>query len=349
MTSSLFPAIIADRNGIQFKQAGYYHGVNGTGEPTGTGFGFAADVGRILMDIADGMWIWLPVAYPAVTFPMLPSIMAGVDALVASIMSTPLGSKTSMGGYSQGAVVVGKTWRDECLNPKGRLHDRYLNGDFVAIFTWGDPMRCPGIAHGNELAGLVIPGSTDGVVTGGIAGPDDLKPEETPDFYYSRCNINDLYGSCPTGPTPWASNAMTSVLAVSSPTSVLSGLSGLGGIVTTIGGLVGVVAGLGDQLGIVGSTSVATVSPVGTGESQVGQCETMVYNIVLNFSPSSVGDMTTTISNTLKMPLTMVVPVVEAVLNGFLFVATGFSGHGDYDSTPAAQKLVSIGQQLLAA
>lgn len=117
------------------------------------------------------------------------------------ILRTPVGVPKVLSGYSQGANVVNLVWRDEILDPQGRAH-AHLD-DIKAIILWGDPMRAPGIARGNELAGLPIPGTEDGFATGGIAGPDNLTPDQTPDFLYSRANPGDLYAACPVGTDPW--------------------------------------------------------------------------------------------------------------------------------------------------
>jgi hypothetical protein len=67
-------------------------------------------------------WYWHGVSYPAETFPMGPSVKAGVEELVRLIASTS--GTFGIMGYSQGAIVTCKVWRDEIMNPNGRLHDR---------------------------------------------------------------------------------------------------------------------------------------------------------------------------------------------------------------------------------
>ena len=106
-------------------------------------------------------------------------------------------------GYSQGALVVAKTWRDHILN--GSLNHRL--SDVSGVITFGDPMRCPGIANGNVFAGQALPKDLDGQTTGGIAGPDCLTPDETPHFYLSFANDGDLYASAPVGADPWHNEA----------------------------------------------------------------------------------------------------------------------------------------------
>jgi hypothetical protein len=59
-----------------------------------------------------------------------------------------------------------------------RIHNRV--NDVIAAVTWGNPCRATSVANGNVFAGWPMPGDVDGVVTGGIAGPDDLTPAQKP-------------------------------------------------------------------------------------------------------------------------------------------------------------------------
>jgi hypothetical protein len=195
----LWPAIRAMKRGVDYAPFGTLFVVNGTMEPTGWGPGYAGDLGRTLWDWADGMWLYIGIAYPAAVAPMGPSYRQGVVNLVNAIKS--FSGRIALAGYSQGALVTDTVWRDHILNPKGDLHDRLH--DVVCIANWGDPMRAPGIANGNVLAGHPIPKKVDGCTTGGIAGPNCLKPEETPDFLLSFDNDGDIYASSPVGDTPW--------------------------------------------------------------------------------------------------------------------------------------------------
>ena len=110
-------------------------------------------------------------------------------------------------GYSQGAIVTGVVWSQDILAADGVLHGRLA--DVAAIFNFGDPLRCPGIANGNLLAGAALPADLDGDVTGGIAGPADLTAAQSPDFLYSFALDGDLYASAPVGPDPWRDEAAT--------------------------------------------------------------------------------------------------------------------------------------------
>jgi hypothetical protein len=193
--------------------------VNGTGVPDPWGPGFSGDVGRGLTDpwrdpIARqfwgehfrNKWIWQPVGYPAAVFPMAPSVTAGVvevSRLVTLYEQNgicPPGTPLAISGYSQGALVTNTFWRDYVLKDGSPHHNRKDDLAAGGIINFGDPMRCPGIAHGNEVAGFPMPTHLDGVVTGGIAGPGCLKPEETPSFLLSCALDGDLYAAAPVGP-----------------------------------------------------------------------------------------------------------------------------------------------------
>jgi hypothetical protein len=126
---------------------------------------------------------WQPLGnYPAsVTNPQMGrSVQEGVDEIVRLINDVyppgnPRGTSFILLGYSQGAIVVSHFVRDELLSPTGRCSGRA--GDLVAVGVWGNPCRLPGWASGNQYAGWPMPADLDGVVTGGIAGPDCLQPQ----------------------------------------------------------------------------------------------------------------------------------------------------------------------------
>lgn len=190
--------------------------VNGTGVADPFGPGFAADIGRAISDRWTDVWAqfwggpgniftWQPIGYPAAMFPMRPSIDAGKAELSRLISLQPAGTPIALAGYSQGAIVTGELWRDEILNPAGRHHHRLA--DVIGIMQFGDPIRCPGIAHGNTIAGLPQPGKLDDEVTGGIAGKNCLTPEQTPDFLLSCALDGDLYAAAPVGADPWTTPA----------------------------------------------------------------------------------------------------------------------------------------------
>jgi len=203
MPGGLWPEIRASLNGEFWQPVGTLLTVNGTAVPDPYGPGFPADLGRAMDWEADGMFVWEPVGYPAAIFPMRGSVEIGKSNLRAKLHAVPSNHKIVLAGFSQGSIAVNQVWRDDILNPAGELHHRL--GDVIAIFNWGDPLRCPGIARGNELAGIPVPGKAYGQITGGVAGPDCLTPEQTPPFMFSRANPGDLYASAPVGANPWSS------------------------------------------------------------------------------------------------------------------------------------------------
>lgn len=173
--------------------------VNGTGVPDPFGPGFPADLGRMMERTSPGLFYWQPIGYPAAVYPMRPSVEAGAEELVRQIERHP--GRIALCGYSQGALVTNMVWRDEILAPGGRLHHR--KDEVIAIITYGDPQRAPGIARGNVYARQSVPKKLNGHTTGGIAGPDNLTVEQTPEFFLSFANNGDLYAAAPVGDDPW--------------------------------------------------------------------------------------------------------------------------------------------------
>ena len=107
-------------------------------------------------------------------------------------------------GYSQGAICASPFWRDWAIvnNQQSRI---------VAVLAWGNPCRSRGHAKGNAYAGWGMPGERDGVVTGGISGPDCLLPSQTPsnwlDFVWLGSGATELYTNAPVGLNPWTAEA----------------------------------------------------------------------------------------------------------------------------------------------
>lgn len=167
--------------------------VNGTA--VGWEDGPPADLARAL---GDEQFNWMPAAYPGATFPMLPSRREGEAEVARRIHTNP--GKLILAGYSQGALVVNQCLRT-LRDPASDLHHRLP--DLVNVITFGDPMRTPGIARGNELAGRPLPTELDGQVTGGIAGAECLTAEETGDIVISFANDGGLYECAPVGADPW--------------------------------------------------------------------------------------------------------------------------------------------------
>ena len=80
------------------------------------------------------------VPYPAAAFPPASSLTTGINKVIQAINAIPRGTKFCLGGYSQGAVVMG-TVASRGLFPgtSGALSDR--QGDFLGGVTMGDPIR----------------------------------------------------------------------------------------------------------------------------------------------------------------------------------------------------------------
>jgi hypothetical protein len=177
----------------------------GTGVDMWTGF--PAQTAQAAQNAYPNVFFWQPVGnWPASAFPMGPSVDAGVAEGQRLLTQVHTSGPIVLIGYSQGAICASHLWRDVILNPAGACHNRV--NDVIAAVTWGNPCRAPGVANGNAFAGWPMPAEVDGVDTGGIAGPDDLTPAQTPAFWYDFVNTlagpnnDDLYTDCPVGPTP---------------------------------------------------------------------------------------------------------------------------------------------------
>lgn len=181
-----------------------------------------AGVASALAAAFPNLFYWQPVGnYPASVFPMGPSVDAGVAELnrLCTQVNPPDGQPSYpdnsiiLLGYSQGAIVVCKflqtiAWQ----NPQ-------LANRIVAVAVWGNPLRLPGFASGNQFAGWPLPGNVDGVVTGGISGPACLMPADVAphlsapvthfwgDFVNTIGNGNDIYTDAPIGTDPWNNEA----------------------------------------------------------------------------------------------------------------------------------------------
>lgn len=215
MTSG-FVSTRAALNGIEYYPAGVLFTVDGTVYPGAPadfpppGAGFSSDMAFGLMNVADGLWSWEGIGYPAAVTPMMPSVQIARANLVARIMRYPVGTKIVISGYSQGALATDQVWVLDILPTNGVLHNRLVNGDIVRIYNYGDPYRTPGIAHGNELAGIPQPAKLDGQTTGGIGGNGDLRAAESNVLAYDGRPIltsfaldGDIYACAPVGDDPW--------------------------------------------------------------------------------------------------------------------------------------------------
>jgi hypothetical protein len=211
--------------------------VNGTGDPDpASTAGFSGLLGsmiggvnpwEIVADMKAGIevpappWLWQPIGYPAAVFPMNPSVQNARAQIVAALggpasadYQAPVypSGPFALSGYSQGALVTGQVWAQDILSPTGVLHHRLP--DCLSVVNFGDPYRSPGIANGNVYQGIPIPGTLDGAVTGGIAGPLDLTVAQTNQpnslgkpVVMSFALPGDLYASAPVGTNPWTAEA----------------------------------------------------------------------------------------------------------------------------------------------
>jgi hypothetical protein len=143
-------------------------------------------------------------------------------------------------GYSIGAVIGAKFWRDYIIatGQQSRV---------PAGIMFGPPMRCPGKANGNKFAGWEMPAADHG----GIAGPDDLRPEQTPDTWLDFVQMGHdhgataLYENCKTGPNPWTAEdeegaVETSIYADATAPDSMSGIINFFKILLNLGHLGGI-------------------------------------------------------------------------------------------------------------
>lgn len=241
MTSGLWPVIRAQANGLSYRPAGYFYAVEGTAYPgapgppsyilnDGTGYwsGFSSGMVGGMINAQDGLWQSTCIPYPAATLPMWPSVQDGRGVLVAQIQADAAEYHAMFGtyeglaiagtGYSQGSMVWDQVWVNDFLAPDGILH--YLLPYVYRIYQFGHVFRCPGIAHGNTLAGLPQSLPVGGVETGGIGAALDLTSEQTEyasplgtPVVYSCANPGDIYSACEVGLNPWTAIAPEGFIA----------------------------------------------------------------------------------------------------------------------------------------
>ena len=244
MTSSLFVDIAAGMNGTPRLAAGALIPVEGTVYPDapnppsfitddGNGFycGFASAVAGGVANRQDGLFSCPtnPVnfgpnrcgaGYEALTVPMWPSVQQGRGSvgLAGGGAATKYykangsydGLVLTFAAWSQGVMALLQWFFNDVVPDNAPFH--YLLPYIYRLYCFGDPFRCPNVAHGNEIAGTPQPGKLDGQVTGGIAGPLDYTPAQAnmlaPDgkfLIYSFAKPNDLYAYAPCGENPWKS------------------------------------------------------------------------------------------------------------------------------------------------
>jgi hypothetical protein len=253
--------------------------VNGTGVPDPFGPGFSADIGRafavdpwqVIENTMEGVETptppveWQPIGYEASVFPMQGSIEQGRAEVNRQISFRPKGTPLFFSGYSQGACVTGEVWTKDILPVTGIHHDRLA--DVKGIIQFGDPLRCPGIAHGNEVAGFPMPKDLDGDITGGIAGPTCLTPDQTPDFLLSCALDGDLYASAPVGPStgttvvstgaPWKNEPLVGQIETRIYNFILSG--------SMVTGFMAIVEGIAQEFEYPISNTIALVHAIFNG------------------------------------------------------------------------------------
>lgn len=256
MTSSI-PMVQTRQNlaGRQWQPAGVYISVNGTGDPSPTdGYNqlgsFASDVGELLMEQADGLWLSQPIGYPAAVENMEDSYLNAVDQIVAALGGPACPSYQApvydsgpfvLGGYSQGSCATNEVWRTYIYPEDGILHNRI--DDCMAILNTGDVFRCAGVANGNKYQGLPLPDEEDDTVTGGIAqstGAAPLNLTEAESTYVNPNNplglpvvmswalFGDLYGASPQGAAGAVGKSFMEIVFKTSFTNLVKVLADLG-------------------------------------------------------------------------------------------------------------------------
>lgn len=244
MTSSLFTQVRAIKTGVPNLSAGALIPIEGTVYPDapnppsfitddGNGFycGFASAMAGGAANIQDGLWAcptWplnfgpnrCGAGYEALTVPMWPSVQQGRGSvgLAAGAAATKYykangtydGLVLAFSAWSQGVMALLQWFLLDVVPVGAPFH--YLLPYIWRLYCFGDPFRCPNVAHGNEIAGTPMPPKLDGQVTGGIGGPLDYTPDQAnmlaPDgkfLIYSFVKPNDLYADAPVGLTPWTS------------------------------------------------------------------------------------------------------------------------------------------------
>ncbi|OHU29126.1 hypothetical protein BKG78_23305 [Mycobacteroides chelonae] len=137
--------------------------------------GYPADVARRMEDL----WYFQPINYRAAVFPMGASVDEGVNEGVRIVNEEiPVGTPTSLVGYSQGGSVVSRLL-DEFRS--GRLKHR--QSDLVAGLTFGNPDR--------EL------GSYAGTKDPGGRGISNSRIKNTPPWWCDLAEPGDIYTNVP--------------------------------------------------------------------------------------------------------------------------------------------------------
>lgn len=252
-------------------------------------------------------FFWQPLGnYPAsLTGPeMDQSANDGVDETVRLVNEVyppgnPIGNTIVLLGYSQGAMVISRFMRNEVINPNGRCHAR--RADIICVATWGNPQRLPGFASGNEFAGWPMPADRDGAITGGISGPDNLKPE---DVAPPNTTVHHYWGE----------------------------------FVNTLGGNIDLYTEnpCGPPSGSPAGTAINVGGPPWGSEPLAGTYETQIYNLVIKTSVTSLFAFVLDIFHLFGATVfPQVIGIAEAIWNGGMFAAAGpGAAHYTYDISP---------------
>lgn len=145
---------------------------SGTGVDMWTGY--PADVARRVED----KWYFQPVAYPAATFPMGPSVDVGVREGVRLVLNEHRNATAfAIASYSQGSICAALLL-DEFRHGALKAFEHRL----IAGVAFGDPCREQGKAVGRDPGGR---------------GISDKRINGTPDWYHQYADPMDLYTNVP--------------------------------------------------------------------------------------------------------------------------------------------------------
>lgn len=132
-----------------------------------------------------------PIGYDNTALPF--HSQTGVDELVrlldAQVLDDgtpfPVGTPFGICGFSEGSIVIGRTYMEHLRPTAGRVH--YRLKDFKRAIAFGDPLRAK-----DHCAPWVPDPPKKG--TQGIA---DVRLEDPPDFWVSHSRTGDLYSENP--------------------------------------------------------------------------------------------------------------------------------------------------------
>jgi len=190
-----------------------------TDDGNGYWCGFASGAAGGVTNRADGLWHTEGIGYPALTTPMWASAMTGRANLSTRVNAFMQSFYLAFGffppiitiSWSQGDIAAMLWWTLDVLPTTGK--DNWMLPYVRRMYSYGQPIRCPGVSFGDQIAGLPGPGTQNGQITGGVGGPQDLTPAQANvldpggsgrPVIHGFNNHGDLYGAAPVGATPWA-------------------------------------------------------------------------------------------------------------------------------------------------